>query len=103
MLKDETFFESDLVRPRTLIAMTPPVKAKCRSRCKTKATSSRSEECSQGRSELPFVGEVHRGLRRSLAAFRRGGYVTRMGYRQKQSAHVRARLITGEKTRKAGR
>ena len=38
-----------------------------------------------------------------LDGIRRGGYVSRMCYRQQQSVKVRARWITGEKTREAGR
>jgi hypothetical protein len=38
-----------------------------------------------------------------LDGIRRGGYVSRLCYRQRQPVNVRARLITGEKTREAGR
>ena len=41
-------------------------------------------------------------LAKILEGIRRGGYV-RMSYRQRQSVNVRARLITEEKTREAGR
>ena len=37
-----------------------------------------------------------------LDGIRRGGYI-RMSYRQRQSVNVRARLITEEKNREAGR
>jgi hypothetical protein len=42
-------------------------------------------------------------LAKILDGVRRGGYFSRMCYRQRPSVNVRARLITGEKTREAGR
>lgn len=42
-------------------------------------------------------------LSKLLDGIRRGGYVSRMSYRQGQPVNVRARLITAGKTREAGR
>ena len=47
--------------------------------------------------------EVHRSWTKIFDGVRRGGYVSRMSYREQQSAHARARLITGENNREAGR
>jgi len=42
-------------------------------------------------------------LAKILDGVRRGGYFSRMCYRQRQSVNLRARLIQEEKTREAGR
>ena len=42
-------------------------------------------------------------LAKILDGIRRGGYVCRLSYRQKESAHVGAREMALEKTREAGR
>jgi hypothetical protein len=49
------------------------------------------------------VRVIHRSSRRSLTVFVAEATVSRMSYRQQQSAHARARLITRDNNRKAGR